>query len=268
MKKFKSYFFLILITIGIFCFYTCKKEKVVSLKVMSYNIRHGEGLDTILDLSRQANIIKSIAPDICGIQEVDDFCLRSGNVRQTEYLAQNTNMLGTFGKFMDLQQGEYGMATLTTKPIISTKILKLPDGKFEPRTAIVHKIKMADGCIITFANVHFDWITEKEGSINRLKQSKALVKYLDSLNRPTVITGDFNCTPNSPTMTYFASQGFEFVTKGIDNLSFQGKEKAEIDHLIYKNFDDITFTKKNAYLLKEPIASDHRPFIIELEVTY
>ena len=255
-------------TIGISCIYTPKNKETISLKIMSYNIRHGEGLDKVLDLSRAASIIKSIGPDLCALQEIDDFCLRSDRVGQTKYLAQYTNMVGTFGKFMDFQQGEYGMSTLTTKPIISTKILELPDGKYEPRTAIVHEIKIADTCIIAFANVHLDWVTEKEGSINRLNQSKVLVKYLDSLNLPTIITGDFNCTPDSPVMTYFANQGFKFAPKGKDNLSFQIEEKAEIDHLIYKNSDSVTFTKKSAYLLEEPIVSDHRPFIIELEVNF
>ena len=91
---------------------------------MSYNIRHGEGLDTILDLSRSAKIIKLQAPDLCGLQEVDNFCLRTDSIEQTAYLAQKTKMKGTFGKFMNFQGGEYGMATLINKPLKSTKKYK------------------------------------------------------------------------------------------------------------------------------------------------
>lgn len=235
---------------------------------MSYNIRHGLGLDTILDLSRAANIILSEAPDICGLQEIDNYCLRSDSIGQTEYLAKTTNMTGTFGKFMDFQKGQYGMASLTTKPIISTKILELPEGKYEPRSSIVHELEIADGCIIAFANVHFDWLGDESGKASRLQQAKTLAKYLDSLNRPTIITGDFNCTPDSPTMTYLMDQGYEFVTKGKDSLSFQGSNQVEIDHLIFKNLDNVRFQKKSTYLLDEPVISDHRPLVTTLEITF
>ena len=235
---------------------------------MSYNIRHGEGLDTILDLSRSAKIIKSQAPDLCALQEVDNFCLRSDSIRQTDYLAQKTTMKGTFGKFMNFQGGEYGMATLSAKPLKSTKVLQLPNAKYEPRSSIIHEVQIAKGCNIVFANVHFDWISEKEGSSIRLSQAKALMKYIDTLNKATIITGDFNCTPDSPTMRYFAEKGFVFVQKGEDNFSFQGENKAEIDHVIYKNSGNVNFKKKSVQLIKEPIVSDHRPLIVELEVIF
>ena len=235
---------------------------------MSYNIRHGEGLDGILDLSRAAEIIKSHAPHLCGLQEVDNFCLRSDSIGQTSYLAQITKMKGTFGKFMNFQGGEYGMATMSNKPLKSTKVLQLPNAKHEPRSSIVHEVEIAKDCNIVFANVHFDWISDKEGSYIRLSQAKALMKYIEALNKATIITGDFNCTPESPTMQYFAEQGFEFVKKGADNLSFQGEKKAEIDHLIYRNGDNVNFKKISVQLIKEPIVSDHRPLVVELEVIF
>ncbi|MDA3905341.1 MAG: endonuclease/exonuclease/phosphatase family protein [Bacteroidales bacterium] len=193
----------ILICLILFSFYGCKEEQTTNLTVMSYNIRHGVGMDTILDLSRSEKIIKSQSPDICGLQEVDNFCLRSDSVNQTDYLAQKTFMTGTFAKFMDYQGGEYGMATLTSKPLIAT-----------------------------------------------------------------IITGDFNCTPDSPTMQFFIGQGFVFVQKGDDNLSFQGNSKSEIDHVIYRNAGDVKFEKKSIQLLKEPLVSDHRPLVAELKVVF
>lgn len=214
MGKYNHLKGLILWSIGLLSISACTQEQTIDLKVMSYNIRHGEGKDTILDLSRSARIIKSQAPDYCGLQEIDNFCSRTDSIEQTAYLELNTSMKGTFGKFMDFQGGGYGMATLTAKPIVSTKILSLPDGKYEPRVAIVQELLIAKKCTIAVANVHFEWISDQEGSRNRLKQAKALVKFIDELNQPTIITGDFNCVPDSPTMQYFGEQGFIFVKKG------------------------------------------------------
>jgi endonuclease/exonuclease/phosphatase family metal-dependent hydrolase len=243
-----------------------KQEQSIDLKIMSYNIRHGEGLDAVIDLSRAVKIINSYKPDLCALQEVDNFCLRSDSIGQTDYLAQNTSMTGTFGAFMKFQGGEYGMATLSAKPLISTKVLQLPKAKFEPRASIVHEVQIIEGCAILFVNVHLDWVSGKEGSANRLKQATALVDYLDNLKKATIITGDFNCTPDSPTMQYFAEKGFVFVQKGEDNLSFQGENKSEIDHVIYRNAENIKFEKNTAQLIIEPIASDHRPLLVELKV--
>jgi endonuclease/exonuclease/phosphatase family metal-dependent hydrolase len=235
---------------------------------MSYNIRHGVGLDNVLDLSRSTKIIQSQAPDLCGLQEIDNFCSRSGSISQTDYISQKTNMKGTFGKFIDYQGGQYGMATLSVKPLKSTKVLPLPSGKEEARSSIIHEVEIAKGCNIVFANVHFDYLPEVNGISIRLSQAKALVEYLNSLNKAIVITGDFNCSPESATMKYFAEQGFVFVQKGKDNLSFQDEGKAEIDHLVYRNTSNVKFKKKSIRLLKEPIVSDHRPLVIELEVIY
>lgn len=246
---------------------TSKKQQRIPLKIMSYNIRHGVGLDTIFDLSRSAAIIKAQAPDLCALQEIDHHCRRSDSLDQTGILATETGLQGTFGKFMDFDGGQYGMATLVKGPVISSKILPLPDGIHEPRSSIVQEVEITKGYSIVFANVHFDWIGGKEGSDSRVKQAKALVEYLNTLEKATIITGDFNCTPDSPTMNYFAEQGFVFVPKGDDRLSFQGGEKVEIDHLIYRNSGTMEFKTKTIRLLDEPVVSDHRPLVAELEVT-
>lgn len=235
---------------------------------MSYNIKHGEGMDNILDLSRAAEIIKAQAPDLCALQEIDNYCSRSDSVGQTDYLAQKAHMTGTFGRFMSYQGGEYGMATLSAKPLISTKVLKLPDGIHEPRSSIIHEVQIAKGCTIVFVNVHFDWIEGNEGVSSRLNQAKALMQYIDTINKAVIITGDFNCTPDSPTMQYFGKQGFDFIKKGGDNFSFLGGNKTEIDHVIYRSSNSEIIKVKSIMLLKELVVSDHRPLIAELEVLY
>lgn len=235
---------------------------------MSYNIRHGEGMDEKLDLSRIANIIKRQKPDLCGLQEIDQFCKRSNSIDQSQFLARSTGMQGSFGKFMEYQEGAYGMATLSGLPLISTKVLSLPDAKNEPRSSIIHEVEIVEDCAIVFANVHLDWIKGEEGVTNRMNQAKALINDINKLNKASIIIGDFNCTPASPTMNYFKKQGFIFVEKGADNLSFQGENRSEIDHVLYRNSDEISFQIKTIQLLKEKLASDHRPLIADLEVTF
>lgn len=225
-------------------------------------------MDNVLDLSRAANIITTHKPDLCGLQEVDNYCQRSNNIGQTEYLAQQTATTGHFGRFMHFQKGEYGMATLTALPLHASSQLPLPKGIYEPRCALLHQIQMDSDKYIVFANVHLDWVENKAGATSRLAQAKALLQHIDSLGHACIITGDFNCTPQSPCMQYFYQQGFVFAPKGADSLSFQGSGKAEIDHLIYRNSPSVKFKVVSTRLLAAPLCSDHRPLLSEIEVHF
>lgn len=262
MKKISASF---LLACWIVSFTANSQTNHLDLKVMSYNIKHGEGMDGIIDLSRSAVIIKAQAPDLCALQEIDESCTRTAKVHQTAFLADYTSMTGIFGKFMDFQGGEYGLASLSAKPLESTKVLRLPDGSNEPRSSVILQVKIAEGRIIAFANVHFDYVQD---SPFRMEQAKTLVKYLDELHMASIITGDFNCTPDSPTMKFFEEQGFVFVQKGEDSQSFQDGEKLEIDHVIFRDSDRIKFTAKSIFLLNEPVVSDHRPLVAILGVAF
>lgn len=245
---------------------SCSSSKTVELKIISYNIKHGVGNDDVLNLNRALEVIKKQSPDLVALQEIDHFAQRSDSVDQTSFLANGLNMTGNFGPFMDYQGGAYGMATISAKPIKSTHYLRLPDGIYEPRIAIVQEIEISEDASILFANVHFDWISGDEGEQSRKAQAKFLINYLDQFDLPTVITGDFNCTPESPTMQMFYEAGFSFADKGDDRLSYQGRNKVEIDHLIFRNTESIQITLKQVDLLDEPLVSDHRPLVVLLEV--
>ena len=52
------------------------------LRVMSYNIHHGEGMDGKVDLPRLAGVIRAESPDLVSLQEVDQKTERTGKVDQ------------------------------------------------------------------------------------------------------------------------------------------------------------------------------------------
>ena len=58
----------------------------MSLKIMTYNIRHGAGMDDVVDLDRQANVILDATPDVVGLQEVDSCVKRSGYIPEAAIL--------------------------------------------------------------------------------------------------------------------------------------------------------------------------------------
>ena len=48
------------------------QEKPILIKVLSYNVHYGVGMDSKKDLVRIAEVIKRVNPDIVGLQEVSD----------------------------------------------------------------------------------------------------------------------------------------------------------------------------------------------------
>src|SRR5262245_60669168 len=60
---------------------------LIRLRVLSYNIHHGEGTDRRFNLARLAGVIERVQPDLVALQEVDVGTERSGGQNQLAELA-------------------------------------------------------------------------------------------------------------------------------------------------------------------------------------
>ena len=92
-----------------------------TVRVLTYNIHHGEGRDGELDLPRLGRVITSVQPDLVALQEVDVGTSRVGGVDQLAELARLTGMHAQFGKAMDYMGGGYGVAVLSRWSLESTE---------------------------------------------------------------------------------------------------------------------------------------------------
>ena len=99
-----------------------------SLRVMTYNIHHGQGMDGELDLERIAALIRENDPDLVALQEVDLLTNRTARVDQAAELARLVRMHHAFARFMFYDGGEYGLAVLSKSPIVESRIISLPPG--------------------------------------------------------------------------------------------------------------------------------------------
>ncbi|BDS05467.1 hypothetical protein NT6N_05070 [Oceaniferula spumae] len=222
------------------------------LRVFSYNIHHGVGLDGKLDLNRIAEVIKKQKPDLVALQEVDKVVPRSGKVDQAAVLAKLLGMHYAYGKCIDLNGGEYGNAILSKYPIQDTMVHKLP-GPGESR-AVLEAIIHIHGKKLSFASVHLDW--EKDET--RVGQVQAMEKVMSLRQHPVIMAGDFNAIPDSDTMTHVKST-WKITTKSGAALTYPaGDPKKEIDYIIYRGFET---AKASCLVLDEAVASDHRPLI-------
>ena len=83
------------------------------VRIVSYNIHHGEGADRKLDLPRIASIIARQRPDYAGLQEVDSETRRSKGVDQAGELGRLLGMHAEFAQAIPFQGGGYGVAVLS-----------------------------------------------------------------------------------------------------------------------------------------------------------
>jgi endonuclease/exonuclease/phosphatase family metal-dependent hydrolase len=240
----------------------CCNGEVTTLRVMSYNIRHGAGLDGEIDLARVAEVIRAADVDLVALQEMDHVATRSGGVDQAAVLGEMLGMEHRFGKFMDFQGGEYGLAVLSRLPIEDSRVIALPPGKHEPRSAMLVEVTPTGARKpVSFVSLHFDWLGD---DANRHAQAKRLLASLPHPPARVILAGDFNDVPESRTMQLiFAS--FADAEKPEDaRLTIPANApRREIDFIVSRG-DGLHAT--SCRVIAEEVASDHRPVVAEFVV--
>ncbi len=238
-------------------------DRVLTLRVMAYNIHHGEGTDKKLDLERIGKVIASVKPDLVALQEVDVRTKRTQNTDQAKLLAAQLDMHVVFGKAIDYQGGAYGLAILSRFPVAEHEMILLPPEKQqEQRGVLVATIKFpaternGKERALRFACTHLS----VAGEIERLPQVQEINRIfcLDQVanDPPTILAGDFNAGPQSEPIE-------EILQYWQD--SFIGDPAARrIDYIFYRNTD--AFRGRNFKRMDEPVASDHHPIYVELEL--
>jgi endonuclease/exonuclease/phosphatase family metal-dependent hydrolase len=230
------------------------------LRVLSYNIRNGLGTDRRVDLSRIAGIIAAFEPHIVALQEVDVGRLRSGTVDQPAELAARLGMRSHFGLCFESRGERYGIATLTSLPLVTTRRLSLPHEAHrrgsEPRCALITRLAWpSPAAELDMVNTHLSVVPDE-----RPAQVAALVRELPG--REVIIAGDFNCTPSSvPFRTL--SGGMRSATGGARTFP-SWLPIVPIDHILIRGPLHVV---RGGRWTRGPVrrASDHLPVFAELE---
>ena len=158
------------------------------ITVASYNVQCLSYGTQLIQISEE---IKSINPDIIGIQELDNNTNRTSNTNQLENLAR---MAGYeyyyYSKTIDHDGGEYGHGIMSKYPIKDFETVAFAIQDNENRCFSRAKIKI-NGKEITFYNTHLEF----GGNI----QAKQISQIFDLAQDDEyfIITGDMNCSPNS-----------------------------------------------------------------------
>lgn len=234
-----------------------------TLRVMTFNIHVGVGMDKKLDLQRIADVIIRERPDLVGLQEVDRGVRRTEGKDEIAELARMTRMDYAFGHNLDYQEGQYGVAVLSKSLIQKIDHLKYENRREAERRGLLRVEVEIGGRPISFATTHLDYQRDD----GRLFESEQLLRFLAEVKHPLIVVGDFNDEPSGPAyklmLTKFADAWIGSRAKG-DGFSYPAdKPSKRIDYIFYRTSDGVR--AKKVWLVKT-LASDHLPVMAELEL--
>ena len=242
----KLFLILAIVAVGIS---TASAQKV---RVMSYNVKNGIGMDKVKDISRCAEVIRKAKPDVVAIQEVDSMTRRNKKEVLGELAEKSGGYHAYFGKAIDYKGGAYGVGVLSKKPALSVKSYPLPNDKEARVLLVVEYEKYYMLC------THLSGVPKKLG---RGIQVDIIRDVVSKLDKPAFIAGDMNARPTSAPMMAFK----EFSTVLTDESKMTApshKPGKCIDYILGANG---SFKVKREKVMYGCLYSDHLPVYVDVK---
>lgn len=231
------------------------------VRVLTYNVFHGETMKGDFDLDLIAKVIKSVNPDLVALQEVDFYTQRVGRLDLATELGYRTGLAPLFGKAMPYDGGEYGEGILSRYSFIQTKShpLKAQEGK-EPRAALEIQVDLKSGERIRFIGTHLDHTPDER---DRITQARELNALFTRDEMPSILAGDLNARPDSKPMAILYSAWTQSFTENIPTIPATNP-KAKIDYILFRPAH--RWRVLETRVIDEQVASDHCPVLTVLEL--
>ena len=234
-----------------------------TVRVMTYNIHVGVGMDKKLDLPRIAGVINAQHADLVGLQEVDRGVERTQRIDEIAEIAKLTRMDYAFAFNLRYQGGQYGVAILSRAPIMATDHHLYLNKREAERRGFIRVEVDVRGRRLNFVTTHLDYQYED----GRLFETEQLLRALRDVKGPLIVVGDFNDIP--------AGQAYQLVRGQFNDAWIQSRGTNEgfsypadkpakrIDYIFFRSTDPVQ--TKRAWIVNTP-ASDHVPVVADLEI--
>ncbi|WP_257669446.1 endonuclease/exonuclease/phosphatase family protein [Parapedobacter tibetensis] len=258
----------------IICLLLCLPGVMASaqeLKVMTYNIYHGEhnynpGNSNLQEI---ADIINAYKPDFVALQEVDSMTNRTAGFNNgvpkdlVQELAKLTGMHGYFAKAIDYSNGGYGEGVLSRWPSEAKRdTLPLPEGG-EARALLSVTYTLPDGNQLIFAGTHLCHKSEA----NRIAQVEAINTVFENQAIPVIMGGDFNFRPDTEPYQVISEKFLDAAReygKEENTIPFENPQ-SRIDYVFLSKGKGHKWDIKDIKVIKEN-PSDHMPVLVTLEL--
>jgi endonuclease/exonuclease/phosphatase family metal-dependent hydrolase len=184
----------------------------MELTIITYNIRHGKGMDGIVNIGRIGSLLNTYKADIIGLNEVDcHFSKRSNYINQPNSLSEHLYMNYVFGATISkppplikqrsnlpLLDKEYGNVILSPHPIIQSQNHIIPSREFpfsENRSLLEATITIRNKISIKVYVGHFS--LQKKIRKKQIQMARGKIQHDIEAGYPIVFMGDFNMSPKN-----------------------------------------------------------------------
>lgn len=237
---------------------------------MTYNIHSGVGLDKRYDLGRIRRVLSEEGPDIAALQELECGSVPTSYDDQANLLAGDLALASSFCATRPAGQGSFGIGVLSAFPVLRRQHydLSYAAGR-EPRYCLRVDLEIARGAVLHVFTCHLG-LGSRERAFQRKRMVSDAILLSKELRHPVVLMGDFNDRPipvvHRDLRKHF-TDAFTLAGKRAGPTFKAGPLSLRLDHIyLSKGIRVVECRVRNDELTR--IASDHRPVIASVEVTW
>jgi len=253
------------------------------LRIVTYNIAHGRGLQPIQGLTsrrrirsillRIAKLIQKLNPDVVALQEIDQDSMWAGNFDQLEFLREFTGfphaVFGVNNRRAGLLKLNYGNAILSRHPIIEWENIAFGQRRLGEKGFLFAELDVL-GRRVPIVNMHLHYGARS----HRFRQVAQLMTYLNKkrVDRhahwavPPIVCGDMNnpshtADATASLFTYFQQHG---------HYSLHPRKTCTFPSPLPRRMLDFVFLPPECVevycLVVRTMLSDHRPVMVEFKL--
>ena len=253
------------------------------LRIVTYNIAHGRGLQPIQGLTsrrrirsillRIAKLIEKLNPDVVALQEIDQDSMWAGSFDQLEFLREFAGfphaVFGVNNRRAGLLKLNYGNAILSRHPIVEWENIAFGQRRLGEKGFLFAEIDVA-GRHVPLVTMHLHY----RSRVHRIRQVAQLMAYLNKkqADRRTnwavspIVCGDFNSPSHTADATaslfqYFSQRG---------HYTLHPRRARTFPSPLPRRILDFIFLPPGCVevycLVVRSMLSDHRPVMVEFKL--
>jgi endonuclease/exonuclease/phosphatase family metal-dependent hydrolase len=257
----KRFFTLLVLLAVVVTIAASQPGKVVEVKVLSFNIRHGENRWGKSNLRAILKVIQEQKPHLVALQAVDSLD-SDGEVRfQLRQLAIQTGMYYAYGASDSTTGGSQGVGILSKWPFEKTQKLQLPTSPgSDPRVLLCGLVMPARGFTFRFCNARLEYASV----FDRALQAAYINRMLDESIQPVLLAMDMGARPNEQPYFSFRKKWMDAARGSLLPTWTEGVPGDRLDYIMVLKNTRVN-VKNYKVLRQDRDASDHFPIVATVE---